>query len=49
MDQSKEKMSIFLRESHFDSKRGEKEEEIANMEEKQRGIMVLGGGQVIIG
>ena len=32
MDQSKVTMSIFPRGSHFDFKRGEKEEEVANME-----------------
>ena len=31
LDQSKVKMSIFLRGSNFDSKGGEKEEEIAKM------------------
>ena len=45
MDQSKVKMIIFPRGSNFDSKRGEKKKNW----EKQRGIMVLGGGQVIIG
>ena len=49
MDQSKVKMSIFLRGSHLDSKGGEKEEEVANMERNKGGMMDLGGGQVNLG
>ena len=45
MDQSKVKMNIFSRGSNFDSKGEEKK----NSWKKQRGIIVLGGGQVIIG
>ena len=49
MDQSNVKMSIFPRRSNFDSKGGVKENEVANMGRKQRGMMDLGGGQVNIG
>ena len=49
MDQSKVKMSITQRGNNFDSKGGEKEEEVANMGRNKRGMMDLGGGQVNIG
>ena len=42
-------MSITQRGNTFDSKGGEKEEEVANMGRKQGGMMDLGGGQVDIG
>ena len=42
-------MSIFPRGTNFDSKGGEKEEEVAKMGRKQRGEMDLGGVQVKIG
>ena len=45
MDQSKVKMNIFSRGSNFDSKGEEKRKNW----EKQKGIIDLGGGQVIIG
>ena len=49
MDQSKVKMSITQRGNNFDSKEGEKEEEVENMERNKGGMMDLGGGQVNIG
>ena len=49
MDQIKLKMSITQRGDNFDSKGGEKEEEVANMGRNKRGMMDLGGGQVNIG
>ena len=49
MDQSKVEMNIFQRGGNFDSKEGVKENEVANMGRKQRGMMDLGGGQVNIG
>ena len=45
-------MSIFLRRSNFDSKGGEKEEEVANMGRNKGGDgfrMDLGGDQANIG
>ena len=49
MDQSKVKMSITQRGNNFDSKGGEKEEEVATMGRNKEGIMDLGGGQADIG
>ena len=41
--------SITQRGNNFDSKGGEKEEEVANMERNKGGMMDLGGGQVNLG
>ena len=49
MDQSKVKMSITQRGNNFDSKGGEKVEEVANIGRNKGGMMDLGGGQVNIG
>jgi hypothetical protein len=45
LDQSKVKMSITQRGNNFDSKEGEKEEEVANMERNKWGMMDLGEGK----
>ena len=49
MDQSKVKISTFQSMSNFDSKGGEKEEEVATMGRNKEGIMDLGGGHADIG
>ena len=49
MDQSKVKMSITQRGNNFDSKGGEKEDEVSNIGRNKEGMMDLGGGQVNIG